>query len=188
MRATTAAPPPRVPSAADLRRALLNGGDLAGFGPGDGGETPDGAGGCAAIDSDYSGGASATAQVLLSKGSAGPFIRERLNQLSVQAAQNAVSRIRGASSCGSFTTDLPGLGKIDVQATALGVPGPGDDAGGVRLTMRPRGIDVTVYENIVAVRRGGTLILLTHTSVGSVDDALTSTAASRAYDKTKQVW
>jgi hypothetical protein len=178
-----------VPSAAELRRALLGAGDLAGFGVDGSDDNAGGEGGCPALDTDFSSGASATAQVLLYKGSSATYVRERLRQLSTAAAQAALTRVRRApSSCGPFSTTVAGLGMVDVTVTALGVSNIGDGSVAVRITMRPKSVPATAIENLVAIRRGGTLIIVTHTAISSIDDSLTISAAAKAYAKTKRVW
>jgi len=186
-RTSTAA---HVPSSAELRRALLGGDDLAGFdidnGTGDG---TGGAGGCPALDTDFSGGASASADVLLVRKTPTAYLRERLRQLTAANARAALRRVRGApDSCPSYTTTVSGLGKVTVTVSALGAPRTGDDTTAVRITMRPENVAVVAIENLVVARRGGTLIVLTHTGVGSIEDGLTSSAVAKAYQKTLRAW
>jgi hypothetical protein len=179
-----------VPTSADLRRALLGGGDLAGFtidNSADDGSA--GGGGCPALDTDFSSGASASADVLLLRTTSSTFVRERLRQLTVTNARAALSRVRGAPhSCPSYTTTVTGLGEVTVTVAALGAPRSGDDTTAVRITMRPKSVSVVAIENLVVARRGGTLIVITHTSIASIDDGLTSTAIAKAYEKTRKIW
>ena len=184
---TTAAA--HVPTTTELRRALLGSGDLAGFqvdgGTGDGG----GEGGCPALDTDFSSAASAKAEVLLFQTSSSVFLRERLRQLGASAARAALQRVRSAPhGCGSFTTTVDPLGEVTVTVGTLGIGSIGDGSAAVRITMRPKSQAVVAIENLVLVRRGGTLIILTHTALTSIDDGLTSRTAAKAYGKTQRVW
>ncbi|MEU8662326.1 hypothetical protein [Actinoplanes philippinensis] len=70
----------------------------------------------------------------------------------------------------------------------LGVGPIGDEAAALRITMRPKIASVVAVENLVLVRRAGTLIILTHTSLSGIDDGLTVRAAAKAYRKTTSVW
>ncbi|GIF38043.1 hypothetical protein BC793_11275 [Actinoplanes xinjiangensis] len=182
---------PRVPTGAELRKALLGSGDLPGFQV-DGGAGGDaGGGGCPALDTDFSSGASAKAEVLLfqSASTESAYIRERVRQLGESRARAALDRVRGApGSCGTFTTTVDQLGAVTVSVNRLGVGRIGDEATALRITMRPKIASLVAVENLVLVRRGGTLIILSHTSLSAIDDALTVRAAARAYTKTTSVW
>ncbi|MFG1603391.1 hypothetical protein [Actinoplanes sp. NPDC049265] len=181
---------PVVPTSADLRAALLDPGELSGFEADSGKDSAAGGeGACPALDTDFSGGATARADVLLYNGSTTAFIRERLRQHTPGEAKAALDRIRGVPrKCARYTTSVNGLGEVAVTVRSLGAPGLGDGSAAVRIVMRPRLASIAIIENLVAVRRGGTLILLTHTAVSSIDDRLTSAAISRAVRKTEQVW
>ncbi|MEV4277937.1 hypothetical protein [Actinoplanes xinjiangensis] len=186
------APRPRVPTGAELRKALLGSGDLPGFqvDGGDGGGDA-GGGGCPALDTDFSSGASAKAEVLLfqSASTDSAYIRERVRQLGESRARAALDRVRGApGSCGTFTTTVDRLGAVTVTVHRLGVGRIGDEATALRITMRPKIVSLVAVENLVLVRRGGTLIILSHTSLSAIDDALTVRAAAKAYTKTTSVW
>lgn len=178
------------PTTAELQRALLGAGDLPGFqvdnGTDDGGG---GEGGCPALDTTFSNGAKATAEVLLFRSSSSAFIRERLRQFSAETAQKAIDRVRGAPrSCGTFKTTVAALGEVTVTVGSLGMARVGDGSAAVRITMRPKIASVVAIENLVIVRRGGTLIIVTHTSLSSIEDGLTSRTVAKAYAKTQRVW
>jgi hypothetical protein len=181
---------PHAPASADLRRALLGPGDLAGFRVDDGTDSDvGGEGGCAPIDTDFSGGARAKADVLLYQSAKSTFVRERLRQLSVSGARAALDRVRGAPrACAEFTTTVAALGEVTVTVDPLSAPRTADDTTAVRITMRPAVASVVAIENLVLVRRGGTLIIITHTGLSAIDDGVTSTAVARADEKTRQVW
>ena len=101
-----------------------------------------------------------------------------------------MSRIRSASSsCHSFSATDPTLGKINFAVTSLATPSHGDETAALRVTMNPEKYSgVTILENLVAIRHGGTLLLITDTDVNSIDDALTSSVVSKAYDKVARRW
>ncbi|GIF23069.1 hypothetical protein BJ973_000573 [Actinoplanes tereljensis] len=194
---TTTRPPaapraatPHVPTTTELKRALLGSGDLAGFRV-DAGSDSDvgGEGGCAPIDTDFSAGARAKADVLLYQSAKSTFVRERIRQLSVSGARAALDRVRGAPrACAEFTTKVAVLGEVTVTVDPLSAPRTADDTTAVRITMRPTVASVVAIENLVLIRRGGTLIIITHTGLSAIDDSITSTAVAKAYEKTKQVW
>jgi hypothetical protein len=178
-----------VPTNAELRRALLGTGDLSGFEVDGGAGDDGGGGGCPALDTDFSGGAGAKADVLLFQSSSSVFVRERLRQLSASSAAAALDRVRSApGSCSGYTTTVDPLGKVTITVARLGMATVGDGSVAVRITMRPSSQAVVAIENLIVIRRGGTLIILTHTALTSIDDALTSRAATRAYAKTRQIW
>ncbi|WP_433795682.1 hypothetical protein [Actinoplanes sp. CA-252034] len=182
---------PHEPTGAELRKALLGPGDLSGFQV-DGGAGDDaGGGGCAALDTDFSSGASARAEVLLFQSAAddSSYIRERVRHLGESRARAAIDRVQGApGSCGRYTTTVDQLGAVTVTVDRLGVGRIGDEATALRITMRPKIASVVAVENLVLVRRGGTLIILTHTSLSGIDDDLTVRAAVKAFTKTTSVW
>lgn len=183
--------PAHVPATAELRRALLGPGDLPGFQVDSDTGSGGGEGGCPVLDTDFSGGASAKAEVLLfhSSSTEPVFVRERIRQLGVPGARAALGRVRGApGGCGRFTTTVDPLGEVAVTVGTLGIAPVGDEAAAVRITMRPRLAAVVAVENLVLVRRGGTLIILSHTSLSAIDDRLTSRAVAEAYAKTESVW
>ncbi|MEN3305360.1 MAG: hypothetical protein V7603_1562 [Micromonosporaceae bacterium] len=191
---TTASPPRSapVPSAAQLRAALLGPADLPGFSQDSKDESPIGSTpACPALDDDFSGSATATAGALFKKSATGPFIRERLSQLSTGRASAAVSTIAGLPRrCPSFTEDVPQLnGTVRFTVISLSTPRIGDGIAAFRLTMRPDSAPgFAVYENVLIIRRGGTIILITQTDINTIDNGLTSSSGNAAYQKTARVW
>lgn len=176
------------PTTSQLRQVLLTPADLSGFTTGQDSDDTASSPGCAALDSDFSAGSSASAEVLLTS-SSGVLIRERLRQLSEPDARAAVSRIRGAvAGCATFTDTGSPLGKMNVTVTALSQPAHGDETAALRLTIRPESVNLTLFENLVAVRHGGTLLLLTQVSPLAIDDGLTASATGKAYTKLATLW
>ncbi|MDR7320566.1 MULTISPECIES: hypothetical protein [Catenuloplanes] len=178
------------PSSETLRGALLTGGDLDGFTvTGEPGQSSDMAG-CTALDSDFSAGAQSAAEVLLSNGPTGPFVRERLRRLTTPAAQAAVRRVRSAASgCATYTATDAQLGAVTFTVRTLGgVPGLGAETAAVRITMAPARVAVKVYQDLVITRRGDVILMVSATMVGTPDDALIRTAARVAYDKMLRRW
>jgi hypothetical protein len=179
----------RGPTASQLQQVLLTPADLSGFttgqDSGDGGSSP----GCPALDSDFSAGSIASAEVLLINATSGVSIRERLRQFSESGARAVVARIREVTtSCATFTGTEPTLGKIVVTVTALSQPAHGDETTALRLTMKPESIELTFFENLVAVRHGGILLLITHGSPITIDNGLTASATGKAYTKMAASW
>jgi hypothetical protein len=182
-------PPPRVPTSGQLRQALLTPGDLAGFVTGHDDSGGAGTSGCPALDSDFSSGSSASAEALLTKAAAGVSIRERLRQFSEAGAKAVVSRIRGAAgSCAKFTGTDPKLGRMTFTVTRLSQPAHGDDSTALRITVKPDAYDVMIFENLVAVRHGGTLLVITHVAPTTIDNGLTAAATATAYRKLTPLW
>ncbi|GAA1360749.1 hypothetical protein [Catellatospora chokoriensis] len=181
----THSPPPAKVTQAELRAALLTGSDLSGF---HAGGDPGGSGGdsgCSALDADYMSGAQPKAEALLTRGSAGPFVRERIGVMSASTAAGRVSRLRRAlSECAHFKGDDASLGgPVDYTVTSLDVPSYGDGTASLRLTIKPQNIAVTLYQDIVVMRRAGILIVISHTAAGSIDGGITRSAAKRAFAK-----
>jgi hypothetical protein len=181
-----------VPSQGDLQRALLTASDLTGFtvDSSNSDAHPGASGGCAALDSDFSSGASATAEVLLTQGATGPYLRERLRQLPVSGAAAAFAQVSSAvTTCHTFTVTDPTLGTLALTVGHLEVSTYGDATVGLRVTIKPERFPaVTLYENIVAVRVGGTFMLITHTAVNGISDELTRAATSKAHAKMRAAW
>lgn len=149
-----------------------------------------GEGGCSLLDSDFWSGATAEVEVLRRKSEAGPYVRERLRQLSLAEAGKAVGQVRSAvSGCKPYTVTDPNLGKIDYTFGSVEVGHYGDENASVRVIGRPQ-IDprIAVYSDIVAIRHGSILIIITHTAAPSIDAGLTSSAASEAYSKLAARW
>ncbi len=183
--------PPHAPSQNDVQAALLTVAEMPGFAID---STTDSSGanslsGCPPLDTDFTAGATASAEVLFRKDGSSPFIRERLRQFPVPGAQAAMSRIRSASSsCHSFSGTDPTLGKVDFTVTTMATPSYGDETAALRVTMKPERYPATILENLVAIRRGGTLLMISDTDVNSIDNALTSSVVSKAYDKVTRHW
>ena len=175
------------PTTAQLRAALLGPDDLNGFQVDDGtGDSGDSQGSCPALDTDHSDGAGAKAEVLLyhSSSTEPVFIRERVRHLGESRARTAIRRVRDAPrSCGDFTTTVEPLGEVTVTVRPLGTPPIGDEVAAVRISLRPRTTGLVGVENLVLVRHGGALIILSHTGLSSIDDRLTGRAVARASAK-----
>jgi len=96
-----------------------------------------------------------------------------------------------ANACPSFTVVIPtaSLGKLTVQ---IGVadeafPAVGDQTAALRVTADVITIGVTVSGDIVAVRHGGTVILVVNVAL-QVDSGLTRSVLDEAYRKVATSW
>jgi hypothetical protein len=185
------APPASPPAGTDsapaggLQAALLTASDLPpGFAV-----TNDPAGtaattGCPPLDADVEQGARDHAQVLFKAGALGPYIRERLIQLGPGDAQHHVSAVQSAASrCATFSTHDDTVGTIEFAVSALTIDKLADATAAVRLTGHPAIADIDLYQDLVAVRRGGTLLLISQVGYASIDTDLTRSTARKAVEK-----
>jgi Zn-dependent protease with chaperone function len=173
--------PPPAP-APGLQTALLTTADMpAGFlvveEPSSGGLS----GGCPPLDADPESGTIAHAQVLFKKGELGPFISERLLRFSPSDAQNLITRVQSAvDTCRHFSIHDQTVGTIEFSVSPLSMGAMGDATVAIRLTGRVSDVDVTVFQDVVAVRRGSIVILVNQTSYGSIDTDLTTSTLQKA--------
>jgi hypothetical protein len=192
---TVAQPPPPgpnvvpAPTRAQLQAALVTPADLPGFHVMADVPPPD-RGGCPPLDTGMDHGAGLTVETLLGKSAVGPIVRERITVYSGQSAAAAVAIVRGApSSCPSFVIVDPTLGRLDYSIAPLAFPRYGDESAAVRVTAISESYRVAAFENLVAVRRGSVLMLITHTdsSINGIDDSLTMAVVGSAYTKLAHV-
>jgi hypothetical protein len=184
-------PTPVSPSASSrLQQVLLTEQDLPGFtvapAADDGQSTP----GCPDLDSDYVAGSSATAEVVLTN-PARVSIRERLRQFDPSTAEAVIARIRGVPrACPSFGGTAATMGPLTFTATGLSVPRLGDETTALRLTIKVKvgSADITLFQDLVAVRHGGTVLFVAHVSPLAADDKVTTSATARAYAKMSALW
>lgn len=179
-------PPASVPtasesSALDLSSALLTTDDLPGFSVADdpaAGEAPEG---CAGLQFDPESGASAHAQVLFKQSDLGPFIRERLLRFPSDGAEGLVAKVRSAAdTCRSFTTRDQMVGTLEFKVSTLDIGSLADATAAIRLTGRPKDFNITLFQDLVAVRLGNVVILVSNVSPGAIDTSLTRAATRKA--------
>jgi hypothetical protein len=172
-------------SAGSLQAALLTASDLPpGFAVTNDPTGTDTATGCPQLDTDVEQGARDHAQVLFKAGALGPYIRERLVRLGPGEAQQRVSAIQSvAGSCATFSTHDDTIGTIEFTTSTLTIDKLGDATAAVRLTGHPTIADIVLYQDLVAVRRGGTLLLISQVSYAAIDTDLTRSTARKAVEK-----
>jgi hypothetical protein len=148
-----------------------------------------GSSGCPALDTDPTSGSSASAGRLFQVTKGGPYIREQLAQFSDQGAAGVLATIGSAlRGCTTFVGNVPPYGTVHFTVTPFSTPNRGDGTVAMTLTMKPESYALTIYENLVMFRHGGTVISITHTAVTSIDDAMTNAAAAHAYDRVAALW
>jgi hypothetical protein len=182
---TPAVTPAGSAAAGDLQAALLTTADMP---PGfvvtqDTGDAQK-SGGCPPLEADVESGARTHAQVLFKADDLGPFIRERLLELSPEDAQKVVTNLRSAvDACRHFTSHDDTVGSIEFSVSMLSVDPMGDATAAIRLTGRPTIVDLALYQDIVAIRHGDVVILISHVSMSSIDVSLTRSTAEKALRK-----
>jgi hypothetical protein len=120
-------------------------------------------------------------------------VTEELMQFTPSQAQAQLDQFAAvANACSTFTVEVPtSLGKLQVQ---IGIAqeafaGVGDQDAAIRVTadVATTQGDIPVYADIVAVRHGGTVILVVNAAL-QVDTDLTSSVVNQAYDKVAARW
>lgn len=119
-------------------------------------------------------------------------VTEELLQYTVSQAKAQLNQFaQVADECPSFTVVIPTsqLGKLTVQ---IGVavqtfPGIGDQTAAIRVTADVITLGVIVRGDIVAVRHGGTVILVVNVAL-QVDSGLTRSVAEGAFKKVAAQW
>jgi len=180
----------RAPTAADLRAALLTAADLpAGYsaqpvsdsGPGDSSLS-----GCPALTSDPAGVSDQAAVNLTGPGSS-LSVSETLMQLTVKDAAKAMASYAAMpASCGSFTGVVDTF-PVAFSTAPLAVTAWGDQSTAVRITGNVLAVHVLIYTDVVAVRHGGTLIVVMVVGL-TPDTGFTGQIAGKAYAKVAARW
>ena len=176
-----------VPTAAELQAALLTLAELPNEGfqvePSDSGTDP----GSLLADCPFAtvGQVSSIAQEseTFSAGSTGPDISEMLLQYPVSVAKGQMEQFaETANTCSSFPVSYHGVVlKIDITREAF--PSFGDDTVALRISADVISAhNLTVDSDVVVVRRGGTMILVTNAGI-PLDTGLTRTMVAAAEAK-----
>jgi hypothetical protein len=140
--------------------------------------------GCPALEADPESSASAHAQVLFKMSELGPFIRERLLELSPERAQGLIATIRSAVDvCRHFTSNDKTVGTIEFSVSTLSMDTMGDATTAIRITGRPAIVNLPLFQDLVVVRHGGVVMLISHVASSSIDTDLTTSTAQRAFSK-----
>ncbi|MCX9191614.1 hypothetical protein C3Y87_09340 [Carbonactinospora thermoautotrophica] len=144
-------------------------------------ENDDELSGCAAMDSvKKQDGPKAEAN--FTKGSFGPFVGEELALLGEEQARKSMSMLNEVlAKCRTFTSKDDNGETVTVKLNTLSFPKIGDDTYALRVTLGSGGIAVDA--DVITIRRGGVLILITNAQLGSPDSQLTETVARKALAK-----
>jgi hypothetical protein len=172
------------PGQNDVRRALLTADDLpSGFTEV---AVPDEGAlgaieGCPPLDTGNSSDVDAEAAAAFTDGAA--IISETILQMPEDGARQAMSDLaKVLSECREFRTTIGGL-DIVFTPNMLDLAPMGDETVALRFIAQLAGTAVKLEEHMVAVRHGGTLLLVTHIAAGSVDRAVTESISRTAYEK-----
>ena len=113
----------------------------------------------------------------------GPDITEALLQYTVSAAEDQMKQFAAvANVCSSFPANEQGI-VLKVTISREAFPSFGDETLALRVSaVVVRADNQTVTSDVIAVRRGGTVVVVTNAGV-PLDAALTRTVASAAYAK-----
>lgn len=119
-------------------------------------------------------------------------VTEELLQYTVTDAKAQLDQFaQVAKACPSFTVVIPtsSLGKLTVQIGVANeaLPAVGDQTAAVRVTADVITFGVTVSGDIVAVRHGGTVVLVVNVAL-QVDSGLTRSVLDEAYKKVAASW
>jgi hypothetical protein len=123
-----------------------------------------------------------------SAGSSGPDVSEVLLQYPVSVAKGELAQFaETAAKCGSFPVNYHNL-VIKVSITLEAFPSLGDGTVALRISADViTANNLTVDSDLVAVRRGGTVILVTNAGV-PLDTGLTRTIIAEANAKIPARW
>ncbi|MYS22114.1 MULTISPECIES: hypothetical protein [unclassified Streptomyces] len=187
--ATTRPPATHVPSAADLRAALLAVADVpdgftrqTGPAPGSGDSS---LAACPVLASDPKG-ASASASVVFADAT-GTSLSETLLQYTGSGAARAMAAYQGMpSACASFSGEVDGF-EVSFRAAPLSLPAVGDQSTTTRFTGTIPALGAALYMDVRAIRHSGTVIVVSHDGL-AVDTALTRDTAATAYRKAAARW
>jgi hypothetical protein len=174
-------------SPGDLQAALLTEADMpAGFRIAEDPDTAAPSGGCPPLDADHETRASARAEVLFKGSDFGPYIRERLLRFSDGDAQKLVDMIKSAiDTCRSFAISDETVGSIDFSVAPLDIDSVGEAIAAVRVTGHVAAADLSIFQELVAVRQGRVVIMITQINAGSIDTGLTRSIVHKAAAKAR---
>jgi hypothetical protein len=180
-----------VPDKAQLQAALLTAAQLPGSGyqeqpPSSGpglGSLKD----CPALSAGQSG-ISAQVSQSFAAGQTGPDISEGLFQDTISGARQMEGAFRTAvASCGSFSIVIKGV-PFAVNATTIPFPSLGDQTAAIQVTVSQAALQFSISGDVVAIRHGGTVIVITNVSYPMLSTGLTEAVAEDAYAKVASRW
>jgi hypothetical protein len=181
-----------VPDQADLEAALLTAGELPGSGyTAQAGASAVGLGSlnaCPALSAGESGVSAEATVSFTGGGGTGPFLNEGLFQDTVTGAQQMVGAFGTvASTCGNFSITDGGL-SLAVNVITVPFPQIGDQTAALQINVQILGENVTVSGDVVAIRYGGTVIVVTNVAYPDLSQRLTESVAAAAYAKVVSRW
>jgi hypothetical protein len=136
-------------------------------------------------DSDQSTAAPAReAHALFQGGPSGPFLAETMTSMSEADATRFVTGLaRVRENCGSFDGGTPGGMRLRITIGSLSFPRFGDDTAAFRLTGTVEQAGAAVYAHVIAIRRGGLVMMIVLMRLGSPDVTETLKLVRTAYGK-----
>jgi acyl-CoA thioesterase len=91
------------------------------------------------------------------------------------------------STCGSFSVTVGGL-SLAVTATTVTFPQIGDQTAALQINVQVLADGVIVSGDVVAIRYGGTVIVVTNVAYPALSQGLTESVAAAAYAKVASQW
>ncbi len=179
-----------MPTWAELHAGLLGASDVPGYTAQPGGVSiaDSSLSGCPTLATDPPG-EDANATEVLTDQTTGATISEALLQMAPGTAGPAITALGGIpGSCPHFTGVISGF-DVAFSSAALALSRVGDQTVATRITalVSVAGQTVTVYEDVVAVQHGNTVIVVINAGT-SADTASTQRVAGIAYAKVAALW
>jgi enamine deaminase RidA (YjgF/YER057c/UK114 family) len=142
---------------------------------------------CPALSAGQSG-VSAQASESFTAGQTGPDVSEALLQDTVNGARQMLGAFATvASTCGNFSAEVDSI-KLTITVGTVPFPAIGDQAVAVQVNVTLTGYNVVISGDVVAIRHGGTVLVVTNVEYPTLDQGLTQDLAKAAYSKAKALW
>jgi hypothetical protein len=137
--------------------------------------------GCPLLDTGHSSDVDAQAAVAFTRGSV--VVGETILQTSESNARQSMSKLaRVPGECREFTAKIEGLDFLFTPSVLDFAP-IGEETVALRLTAQFAGLPAAIEEHVVTVRRGGTILIVSHVAPGSVDRVITESITHAAFEK-----
>jgi hypothetical protein len=131
---------------------------------------------------------SAQASESFTAGSTGPDVSETLLQDTVKGARQMLGAFATvARTCGSFSVAVDGI-SLAISVGAVPFPLIGQQIAVVQVNVTLTDYDVVISGDIVAIRHGGTVVVVTNVEYPTLDAGLTTSIARAAYSKASVLW
>ena len=132
---------------------------------------------------------SAQASVTYAAASAGIVISEGLFQDTVSGAEQMVGAFTTVpSTCGRFTATV-GKASLPVTISAIPFPSVGEETAAVQVNITvPAYNNITVSCDMVAIRHGGTVVVVVNLDYPVLKKGLTQSVTQDAYAKAAALW